>query len=77
MGTTLSLLPLPLARHGSAPDPDLVVVGDAKTFLAVVSGRLGPEEAVRSGALQVEGEREEDREALLAQCLAAIRPTAG
>jgi len=65
------------ARQGSAPDPDLVVVGDAKTFLAVASGRLRFEEAVESGALRVEGEHEEDRQALLAQCLAAIGRTAG
>jgi DNA-binding HxlR family transcriptional regulator len=65
------------ARQGSAPDPDLVVTGDAKTFLAVVSGRLKPQETVESEALWVEGEREGDQEALLAQCLAAISPTAG
>jgi DNA-binding HxlR family transcriptional regulator/putative sterol carrier protein len=64
-------------RQGSAPDPDLVVVGDAKTFLAVASGRLRPEEAVESEALRVEGERDEERQTLLAQCLAAISPTAG
>jgi predicted lipid carrier protein YhbT len=51
-------------RQGSVPDPDLVVTGDAETFLAVASGRLSPEEAVESRALWVEGEREEDREAL-------------
>jgi DNA-binding HxlR family transcriptional regulator len=64
------------ARQGPAPDPDLVVVGDAKTFLAVASGRLSPEEAVGSGALRVEGERKEDREALLAWCQHLIGPTA-
>ena len=64
------------ARQGSAPDPDLVVVGDAKTFLAVASGRLSPEETVGSGALRVEGERKEDREALLAWCQHLIGPTA-
>jgi DNA-binding HxlR family transcriptional regulator len=64
------------ARQGSAPDPDLVVVGDAETFLAVASGRLSPEQAVQSGALRVEGEREEDREALLAWCQQLVGPTA-
>jgi DNA-binding HxlR family transcriptional regulator len=64
------------ARQGSAPDPDLVVVGDAKTFLALASGRLSPEEAVGSGALRLEGERKEDREALLAWCQHLIGPTA-
>jgi DNA-binding HxlR family transcriptional regulator len=63
-------------RQGSVPDPDLVVTGDAETFLAVASGRLNPEEVVQSGALWVEGEREEDREALLAWCQSLVRPAA-
>ncbi len=62
------------ARQGSAPDPDLAIVGDAETFLAVASGRLGPEEALESGALRVEGERDEDKEALLAWYRHAIGP---
>jgi putative sterol carrier protein len=65
-----------VARQGSALDPDLVVVGDAESFLAVASGRLSPEEAVQSGALRTEGEREEDQEALLAWCQNLIGPTA-
>src|SRR5215211_2296083 len=65
------------AKQGSAPDPDLVVVGDAETFLAVASGRLSLEEALDSGVLRVEGERDDDQEVLLAQCLTAIRSTAG
>jgi len=64
------------ARQGSAPDPDLVVAGDAETLLAVASGRFSPEEAVQSGALRTEGEREEDREALLAWCKQWIGPVA-
>ena len=64
------------ARQGFAPNPDLVVLGDAESFLAVASGRLSPEEAVQSGALRAEGEREEDREALLAWCQSLIGPTA-
>ena len=63
-------------RQGSVPDPDLVVTGDAETFLAVASGRLSPEEAVQSGALRVEGDREEDREALLAWCQSLVGPAA-
>ena len=47
-------------RQGPAPDHDLVVQGDAGTLLAVASGRLSPEEAVQSGALKVEEEREGD-----------------
>jgi DNA-binding HxlR family transcriptional regulator len=64
------------ARQGPAPDPDLVVLGDAESFLAVASGGLSPEEAVQSGALQAEGEREEDQEALLAWCQSLIGSTA-
>jgi hypothetical protein len=41
----------------------------------VASGRLSPEEAVQSGALWVEGERE-DREALLAWCQSLVGPAA-
>jgi len=64
------------ASEGPAPDPDLVVVGEAESFLAVASGRLSPEEAVRSGALRTEGEREGDREALLAWCHSLVGPAA-
>jgi DNA-binding HxlR family transcriptional regulator/putative sterol carrier protein len=64
------------ARQGPAPDPDLVVEGDAESFLAVASGRLSPEEAVQAGALRAEGERKEDREALLAWCQSLVGPTA-
>ena len=53
-------------RQGSVPDPDLVVTGDADTFLAVASWRRSLEEAVESGALRVEGEHEASQEALLA-----------
>jgi hypothetical protein len=63
-------------RQGSVPDPDLVVTGDAETSLAVASGRLSPEEAVESRALWVEGEGEEDREALLAWCQSLVGPAA-
>jgi hypothetical protein len=42
----------------------------------VASGRLSLEEAVESGALRLEGEREEDKEALLGWCQHLIGPTA-
>lgn len=64
------------ARQGSAPDPDLVVEGDAESFLALASGRLSPGEAVQSGAFWTEGESEGDREALLAWFQHLIGPTA-
>jgi putative sterol carrier protein len=56
-------------RQAPAQDPDLVVAGDAGTFLAVASGRLDPEEAVESGALRVEGDDGESPGALLRRCL--------
>jgi hypothetical protein len=49
-------------RQGSVPDPELVVMGDAESFLAVASGRLSPEEAVQSGALRDRPLRERGRE---------------
>ena len=64
-------------RQGAAPDPDLVILGETRTFLAVTSGRLSPQEAVESGALRVEGGTEESQDALLARCLAVIGPAAG
>jgi DNA-binding HxlR family transcriptional regulator len=63
--------------QGPAQAPDLALAGEAGTFLALASGRLGPEEAVRSGALRVEGGPEENPGALLTRCLALIGPAAG
>jgi DNA-binding HxlR family transcriptional regulator len=63
-----------VARQGSAPGADLIVAGEAETFFAVASGRLSLEEALGSGVLRIDGERDEEREVLLARCLAAIRP---
>jgi DNA-binding HxlR family transcriptional regulator len=66
------------ARQGPAPDPDpvVVVVGDAGTLLAVASGKLSLEEALESGALLVEGEREGDLEGLLEWCRHLAGPSA-
>jgi DNA-binding HxlR family transcriptional regulator len=50
-----------VVRQGSVPDPDLVIVGDAETLLAVASGKLSTEKALESGMLRLEG----DTEALL------------
>jgi DNA-binding HxlR family transcriptional regulator/putative sterol carrier protein len=63
-------------RQGPAQDPDLVLAGDAGTFLAVTSGRMRPEEAVGSGALRVEGSTAENPGALLTRCLPLISPAA-
>ena len=60
------------AWQGSAHAPDLIVVGDAETFVAVATGTLGPEEAVESGALRAE--RQEDQGALLAWCRRLVVP---
>ena len=55
------------ARQGRATDPDLIVSGDTETLLSVAAGRLAPAEAVETGALQIEGDRE-----ALARCLAML-----
>ena len=45
-------------RQGSAADPDLVVRSDTQTLLAVAARRIEPVEAVVSGALRIEGDRD-------------------
>ena len=60
------------ARQGPASYADLVLIGDAETFLALASKRLEPKEAVESGALTVEGGGGQD--APLARCLALLGP---
>lgn len=57
-------------RQGPAADPDLIVGGDTETFLGVAAGRLVPAEAVDTGAIWVEGDRE-----ALARCLAMLGPS--
>lgn len=54
------------ARQGSADAPDVVVSGDTGAFLDLTAGRLAAEEALGSGRLWIEDER--DGEAL-ARCL--------
>ena len=54
-------------RQGPAADPDLIVDGDAETFFGVAAGRLSPAEAVGTGAIRVEGDRE-----ALARCLTML-----
>jgi putative sterol carrier protein len=51
-------------------NPDLIVGGDTETFLGVAAGRLAPAEAVSTGAIRVEGDRE-----VLARCLAMLGPS--
>jgi DNA-binding HxlR family transcriptional regulator/putative sterol carrier protein len=55
------------ARRGSAADPDLIVSGDTETLLSIAAGRLAPAEAVDTGAIRVEGDRQ-----ALARCLAML-----
>ena len=57
-------------RQGPAADPDLIVGGDTETFLSVAAGRLAPAEAVDTGVIRVEGDRE-----ALARCLAMLGPS--
>ena len=45
-------------RQGSAVDPSLVVRSDTQTLLAVAAGRIEPAEAVASGAIGIEGDRD-------------------
>jgi DNA-binding HxlR family transcriptional regulator/putative sterol carrier protein len=44
-------------RQGPATDPDLILRGDTRTFLALAAGHLEPAEAVESGAIVVEGDQ--------------------
>ena len=61
-------------RQGSAEDPDLIFAGDTETFLAVVAGRVGVEEAMGSGALRAEGVRDGgDGRKALTRCLGVPR----
>lgn len=57
-------------RQGPATDPDLIVGGDTEAFLAIAAGRLAPAEAVDTGAIWVDGDRE-----ALARCLAMLGPS--
>ena len=45
-------------RQGTTADPYLVVRSDTQTLLAVAAGRVEPGEAVASGAIEIEGDRE-------------------
>ena len=45
-------------RQGSAADPAMVVRSDTQTLLAVAAGRAEPAEALASGAIGIEGDRE-------------------
>ena len=45
-------------RQGFVPDPGLVVRSDTHTLLAVAAGRIEPAEAVASGAIGMEGDRD-------------------
>jgi DNA-binding HxlR family transcriptional regulator/putative sterol carrier protein len=47
------------AHHGSANSPKLVLEADAETFLALLSGQLSSEQALNSGAANLDGPRRE------------------
>ena len=46
------------AKQGVAERPDVVVSGGTRTLLALAAGRLGPEEALESGKIGIEGSRD-------------------
>ena len=52
------------ALQGPAADPDLVVKGGTRAFLALAAGQLEPAEALESGEIQIEGDKE-----TLARCM--------
>ena len=54
------------ARQGAADAPDVAISGGAGTFLSLAAGRLGPEEALGSGKIRVEDQRDG---AALERCL--------
>lgn len=62
------------AWQGPAPtNPDLVIRGGTQAFLDLAAGRLGPTEAMESGVIQFEGDRD-----ALARCLEMFgAPAAG
>jgi DNA-binding HxlR family transcriptional regulator/putative sterol carrier protein len=50
--------------RGPAVEPDLVLRGDTRAFLALAAGRLEPSEALESGEIRIEGDQD-----TLARCL--------
>ena len=58
-------------RSGAAPDPDIVVSGSGETILALSGGRLAPEAALESGAVEVQGDRD-----AVGRCLGVSRVSA-
>jgi DNA-binding HxlR family transcriptional regulator len=52
------------ARQGPAVNPDLIIRGGTRAFLDLAAGRLGPAEAMESGVIRFEGDRD-----ALARCL--------
>ena len=52
------------ALQGPAADPDLIVKGGTRAFLALAAGQLEPAEALESGEIQIEGDQE-----TLARCI--------
>jgi DNA-binding HxlR family transcriptional regulator len=58
-------------RYGSASEPDLVVSGSGETILSLAAGKLKLEEAIKSGAVQVQGDSGAAR-----RCLGSSRASA-
>jgi putative sterol carrier protein len=59
------------AWQGPAVEPDLVIRGDTRAFLALAAGRLRPAEALESGEIQAEGSQD-----ALARCLKMFESSA-
>ena len=45
-------------RQGEAQDPDMVLHADMPTYMAMLLGRLQPEEALAGGHIRIEGDRD-------------------
>lgn len=59
------------ARQGPATDPEVILSGHTRAFLALASGHLEPEAAISSGSIHARGDQE-----TLARCLKMFgRPT--
>jgi putative sterol carrier protein len=63
------------ARQGAAGDPDVVVSGGAGAFLALTAGRLGCEEALGSGKIRLEAQKDTEAAARCLRMLGAAAAT--
>lgn len=64
------------ARQGAAEVPDVVVSGGAGVFLSVNAGRMAPEEALESGEIRIDYERDGEAVKRCLRMLGSAIPTA-